>query len=393
VDVGTNPPSGNLTAGQITALDGKLSTDPGSDTATIEIDSTSGTPVNSITNRPVLAWNSLYPVDTPAQAATILGRIDFWVELGTATATAGAAGTITDSAAQFAVDQLIGMWVEIIDGTGAGQIREILTNSATVITITGGDWATTPDNTSVYRIRAYKQSSEIIYSAEAATSGATSTITNSAAAYTVDGLIGMTVQITAGTGAGQEVIISDNTATAITVGTDWGTPPDNTSVYNIVSYQYRNTDERLLEAAQTATSGGATSIVVSTQTWPTNVYTGSLVRIVGGLGSGQFRYIASNTATTLTVTQAWGTNPDATSEFEIYQEGGAWPYTLADYYLDLAMTYYTDITFPGSVELFNAVLGKKTTQIAQDEGKQQDLVALQTLLDRGKVIYDFQNPA
>lgn len=393
VDVGANPPSGNLTAGQITDLDGKLSTDPGSDTATIQIAATSGTPVNSVTNRTALTWASVYPVDTPAWIAHLSGRINFWIQLGTGTASAGAAGTITNAAAQYPVDGLVGMWVEIVSGTGAGQIREILTNSATVITVAGGNWATTPDNTSVYRIRAYKQSSQVIYSAQAATAGAASTITNGTATYTTNALIGYTVQINSGTGAGQEVLITSNTGTVITVATDWSVNPDNTSVFSIVSYQYRNSDETIYEESQTATSGGANTIVVSTQTWATNVYTGKLVRIVGGTGSGQSRYIASNTATTLTVTQAWAVNPDSTSEFEIYSEGGTWPYELADFYWDLAMTYYNDITIPGHTELFNAILGKKTFQVAQDEGNQQDLVALQTLLDRGKVIYDYENPA
>lgn len=46
-------------------------------------------------------------------------------------------------------------------------------------------------------------------------------------------------------------------------------------------------------------------------------YAGMAVRIIEGTGSGQERAIATNTQSTLTVTQAWSTIPDATSTFVI----------------------------------------------------------------------------
>lgn len=389
VDVGTNPPSGNLVAAQITALTGKLSTAPGSDTAPIEIAASSGT-LNSQVLRPTLTWNSLYPVNTPAYASVIMSRQNFWTELGTSTATAGASTSITDSAVQFAPDQLVSLWVEITDGTGVGQIRRILTNSATVITI-DGTWATTPDNTSVYRVRAYQLNESLVYSGETATSGAVGAINNTGAAYTVDALIGYTVRITAGTGSGQEVLIADNTATSIVPAIDFTVAPDNTSVYEIVSYDYRNSNETILVESERVLSAGANTIVASGTDWSTNGYQGFLVRVTGGTGAGQIRYIASNNATTLTVSQAWAVNPDSTSQFDIYKEGGSWTYELADFYLDLAMALHSTVS-SSNVQIFNSIFGKKTFQIAQDEGRQQNLEALNAILAAGKNIYDFQNP-
>lgn len=67
----------------------------------------------------------------------------------------------------------------------------------------------------------------------------------------------------------------------------------------------------------TATAGGATTLTDSGKAWTVNEQTGREVRISSGTGVGQARTIASNTATALTVSPAWGTNPDATSVYTI----------------------------------------------------------------------------
>jgi len=72
----------------------------------------------------------------------------------TGTATAGAAGSITDTRARKeADDHWKGGSVEILSGTGVGQTRDITgsTQSSGAITVSP-DWVTTPDNTSVYRV-------------------------------------------------------------------------------------------------------------------------------------------------------------------------------------------------------------------------------------------------
>jgi len=51
-------------------------------------------------------------------------------------------------------------------------------------------------------------------------------------------------------------------------------------------------------------------------------YSGMIVRILSGTGADQEYTIASNTATTLTLTQAWAVEPDATSQFVIAE--AAW---------------------------------------------------------------------
>jgi hypothetical protein len=67
----------------------------------------------------------------------------------------------------------------------------------------------------------------------------------------------------------------------------------------------------------TATSATGTTLVDTTQNWPTNLATlGYKVRIFSGTGLGQVRPILSNTATSVTVA-SWTTQPDTTSQYLI----------------------------------------------------------------------------
>jgi len=70
--------------------------------------------------------------------------------LDNGTATAGSATTLTDSTKTWEIDYYIGYSVYIYAGTGKGQIREILDNAATSLTV--ATWDTNPDTTSKYLI-------------------------------------------------------------------------------------------------------------------------------------------------------------------------------------------------------------------------------------------------
>jgi len=84
------------------------------------------------------------------------------------------------------------------------------------------------------------------------------------------------------------------------------------------------TDARLVSitsneviATDTATAGAGSTLTNTGKAWTVNQWTNSQVRITAGTGIGQVRTIASNTATVITVSAAWTTNPDATSVYEI----------------------------------------------------------------------------
>lgn len=69
-----------------------------------------------------------------------------------------------------------------------------------------------------------------------------------------------------------------------------------------------------------ATSGGNNTLTNTGMTWTDNAYTNWFVYIVSGTGAGQIRSVASNTATVITVNDAWETNPDATSIYRIVEK-------------------------------------------------------------------------
>jgi hypothetical protein len=70
-------------------------------------------------------------------------------------------------------------------------------------------------------------------------------------------------------------------------------------------------------ATGTATSGGASTISNSAKSWATNQWANHQIRITGGTGAGQIRTISSNTGTQITVGSAWTTTPDSTSAYSI----------------------------------------------------------------------------
>ena len=70
-------------------------------------------------------------------------------------------------------------------------------------------------------------------------------------------------------------------------------------------------------ATGTATSGASTTISNSAKSWATNQWANHQIRITGGTGAGQIRTISSNTGTQITVSTAWTTTPDSTSAYSI----------------------------------------------------------------------------
>lgn len=67
----------------------------------------------------------------------------------------------------------------------------------------------------------------------------------------------------------------------------------------------------------TATGGSTTTLVDSSASWTTNYFKNTIVDITGGTGKDQTGIITGNTATTLTVSPAWTTAPNATSTYLI----------------------------------------------------------------------------
>lgn len=241
----------SLAATQITALAAKLIT-------------TSGNPLlyPALSDDHVL---SIAPASFPStllhgknQAQTVWNMLfSFNLKpLYKGSASAGANTTLTDAAATWTVNELKGYWLYVISGTGYGQYQKIVSNTATVITVTA-NWLTNPAANSVYQICTGepKGCPQIVSDLGGgmadfgtASAGGATTITDGTKTWVVNHFskLNCYVYIYAGTGNGQYRQIISNTATALTVKA-WDTNPDTSSKYAIVynvnqvlAYEYFN---------------------------------------------------------------------------------------------------------------------------------------------------------
>ena len=73
-------------------------------------------------------------------------------------------------------------------------------------------------------------------------------------------------------------------------------------------------------------SNTTTTLNDTAKSWTVNEFTDKVLMITAGTGQGQFRMIASNTATEITITAAFATTPDATSQYSIADEGWLYLY-------------------------------------------------------------------
>ena len=156
---------------------------------------------------------------------------------GQVSAQSADATVLEDTAAAFTTN-LTDYLVSITGGTGAGQIRRVVSNTGTTLTVDEA-WTTAPDSTSTYSVAAQQLQLLVtgtpLHSGKATVQAADpSMLEDSEAAFTTN-LTDYFVRITGGTGAGQMRRIVSNAATTLTVDQPWTTAPDDTSTYEIAA--------------------------------------------------------------------------------------------------------------------------------------------------------------
>lgn len=149
------------------------------------------------------------------------------VKQGRGYATGGSATTLVDSTKNWFVNQWLGYRVRILAGTGVGSEVAISGNDANTLTLTTPGF--TPDTTTKYII---------MDTFGTATAGSTTTLTDTTKNWTINQWSGKRLIITGGTGQRQEIVITSNTANALTFPT--ATAPDITSTYSILSLANRS---------------------------------------------------------------------------------------------------------------------------------------------------------
>ena len=158
-----------------------------------------------------------------------------------------------------------------------------------------------------------------------ATSGTATTLVDTTKNWRNNQYQNCRVRVVAGTGEGNDVVITSNTATTLTVASWNVATPDATSKYEIMdSYGI------------VTTGGGATTITDANKNFPTNYLAGKRVRYVAGTQTGSESAITSNTSTVITLTTTLSSNATDTfyCVYEIPTRGSGtdvkWLYGVSD---------------------------------------------------------------
>ena len=171
--------------------------------------------------------------------------------LDSGTATGGTTTTLKDTAKNWKTNIWQYALIEITGGTSQGDIMVITSNTSDTITISG-TFTSAPDSTSTYKVFGLSKtdiqnptdiSDPIVDAVEdygwtldlgMATSGTTTTMTNSSRNWDTDIWKYGVLVITDGTGSGQIREIASNTSDTITVSNAFTVTPDSTSTYKIL---------------------------------------------------------------------------------------------------------------------------------------------------------------
>lgn len=108
-------------------------------------------------------------------------------------------------------------------------------------------------------------------------------------------------------------VIASNTATVLTLKSNWSTTPGATTGYFLAALADQNQGGTVTYAA-----GPANALVDTAKAWAVNQWRGYWVAVVGlSTGTSEVRQIVSNTATQLTLDKAWGNTPTANTAYGI----------------------------------------------------------------------------
>lgn len=208
------------------------------------------------------------------------------------TATAGGASTLTDTTKNLGTNSLANMILHVTGGTGIGQVRIIASNTSTVITVSEA-FTTTPDVTSTYKVYAISNQ----------------TLSQVVTKESANGFVGDFVN---------SPMTHLNFTSAATLIESLGSRDFRYLLEANTSFVDRYGVLRSpLYYTGTATSGSHVFLADTGATWTTDELKDYICYISSGTGAGQYRWVAGNSPTTLSVVKPWGTAPDSTSVYKL----------------------------------------------------------------------------
>ena len=224
---------------------------------------------------------------------------------------------IVDAAQNWNTNEHVGRVVFVqAPGTSPTNLgaRRITANTATTLTLSSAISATLTNGTSRYIIQEARPFGAMCIDKVAersplgwATSGSSTTLVDTTKNWKNNQYQNCRVRIVSGTGEGNDVVITSNTATTLTVASWNVATPDTTSKYEIMdSYGI------------VTTGAGTTTVTDANKNFPTNYLAGKRIRYIAGTASSSAGTVTvevsvtSNTATVITVPAL---NSNATDTF------------------------------------------------------------------------------
>ena len=266
---------------------------------------------------------------------------------GDASGTAdSASGTSLTDAGAF-VDDFTAGYVAISGGTGAGQMRAIISNTSDTVTLDAGDtWTTTPDATSEYV--AVRGGNDIVAISRERAFWLEESVTALGFSFFQRAESVLDIRRGARMMPSSHNFLAADNQSFNGIGTDLGSGTGNIGYWSAGFWRLRQgpspTDSRLpmdgtapselvvlsgtvdSAAVDSLTSSGAFSGKdLSPPSFnfrldnPTEKGSEYIVTITGGAGYKQSRRIASNTADSLTLEEDWGVTPSPGDLFEVYE--------------------------------------------------------------------------
>lgn len=253
------------------------------------------------------AWNATYSV-LATDALTTLDIVGNFV--GPMGASASQSVTvIVDATKNWVINEHVGKLVklDVVGPSPTTQLRRITSNTNTTLTVP--TIVAGVNGTSRYSIinpqafgrdRQYRVSSQL--GEGYATSGSSTTLVDSTKNWIPGVWVGNKVRILAGTGVGNEILITVSSTNTLTFSSQNFTP-DATTKYEI------------MDTYGIATAGSTTTLTDTTKNWTVNQWAGKFLIYTSGTGQRTNIVIASNTSNTLTF--ALTTAPDITTTYTI----------------------------------------------------------------------------
>jgi len=263
----------------------------------------------TISDANIYAWNNdAVPIGTTGTAGWATTAIGTQYQIEASTITVDTAWSVTpDNTSQYVI-QSGGIYLlsgaTVVTGGVSMQYYSVLEDIWYARSVQTNQVPVLATDASLER---FTENSSIWYTGKAS-SGSTTSLTDSTASWQTDQWAGYYTFIWTGTGKAQLGAIANNTGTTLNFTNTLGTALDSTSRYSIIGYD-----------AGTLTSNNTTGRIVSdtTKNWEVNRWANYAIRIVAGTGDGQIRQIMSNGTNSLVVYDGWNIQPDTTSIYVI----------------------------------------------------------------------------